>query len=50
MEQQIEHDFQQQIENVRYYDPFRSAKIISIKNQNSEDLDALEALKKREKI
>ena len=49
LEQQIAHDFQQQIANARHDDPFRSAKINSIKNQISEDLDALEALKKREK-
>ena len=50
LEQQTEHGFQQQIANVRHDDPFSSAKINSLKNQNSEDLDALEAFKKREKI
>ena len=34
LEQQIEHDFQQQIANVRHDDPFRSAKTSSIKNQS----------------
>ena len=46
LEQQIEHNFQQQIGNVRYDHPFRSAKINLIKKQNSGDLDALEALNK----
>ena len=35
LEQQIEHDFQQQIANVRQDDALRIAKIYSIKNQNS---------------
>ena len=43
LEQQIEHDFQQHVANVRHDDPLRSAKINSIKSQNTEDLDALEA-------
>ena len=45
--QQTEQDFQQQIPNVKYDEPFRSAKINSIKNHNREDLDALDCLKKR---
>ena len=49
LEQQTVHDFHQQIANVRHSDPFGSAKINSIKNQNSEDLDALEAFKKKKK-
>ena len=47
LEQQTEHDFQLQIANVKCDDPFRSAKMNSIKNQNSEGLDALIALKER---
>ena len=35
LEQQIEHDFQKQIANVRQDDALRIAKIYSIKNQNS---------------
>ena len=35
---------------MRHDDPFRSSKINSIKNQNNKNLDALEALKKKEKI
>ena len=35
LEQQIEHDFQQQIANVRQDDALRIAKIYSMKNQNS---------------
>ena len=35
LEQQIEHDFQQQIANVRQDDALRIEKIYSIKNQNS---------------
>ena len=49
LEQQIKHDFQQEIANVRYYDLRRSPKINWIKNQNSEDLDALEASRKEKK-
>ena len=50
LEQQIEHNFQQRIANVKHDNPFRSVKINLIKNQHREDLDALKALKKREKI
>ena len=50
LEQQIEQDFQQQIAGVKHDDPFKSARINSTKNQNREDLDALECLKEREKI
>ena len=49
LEQQIEQDFQQQIANVKHGDPFRSARINSIKYQNKEDLDALDCLKNKEK-
>ena len=47
LEQQTEHDFQLQIANVKCDDPFRSAKMNSIKNQNSKGLHALIALKER---
>ena len=50
LEQQIEQDFQQQIVNIKHDNPLRSAKISSIKNQNKEDLDALDCFKTREKI
>ena len=50
LEQQIEQNFQQQIANVKHDKPFRSVKINLITNQHREDLDALKALKKREKI
>ena len=50
LEQQIEQDFQQQIVNIKHDNPLRSAKISSIKNQNKEDLDALDCFKMREKI
>ena len=50
LEQQIEQDFQQQIVNIKHDNPLRSAKISSIKNQNKEDLDALDYFKTREKI
>ena len=43
-EQEIEQNFQQQIADVKHDDPFRSAKINSIKERNREDLDALESL------
>ena len=46
LEQQIE---QQQITNVTHDNLFRSAKINSIKTQNSEDLDTLKTLKKKRK-
>ena len=49
LEQEIEQNFQQQIANVKHDDPFRSAKTISIKNHNKEDLDKLESLKKNER-
>ena len=49
LEQQIEQDFQQQIVNIKHDNPLRSAKISS-KNQNKEDLDALDCFKTREKI
>ena len=49
LQQHIEHDFQQQIANLKHDKLFRSAKINSMKNQNSEDLDPLIALKKKEK-
>ena len=49
LEQQIEQDFQQQVANVKHGDPFRSARIKSIKNQNKEDVDALDCLKNKEK-
>ena len=48
-EQKIEQNFQQQIANVKRDNPFRSAKINSIKNHSKEDLDALECLKKMKK-
>ena len=48
-EQEIEQNFQQQIADVKHDDPFRSAKINSIKERNREDLDALESLKKNER-
>ena len=50
LEQQIEQDFQQQIVNIKHDNPLRSAKISSTKNQNKEDLDALDCFKTREKI
>ena len=51
LEQQTEQDFQQQIVNIKHDNPpLRSAKISSIKNQNKEDLDALDCFKTREKI
>ena len=49
LEQQIEHNFQQRIANVKHDNPFRSVKINLIKNQHREDLDALKALKKEKK-
>ena len=49
LEQEIEQNFQQQIANVKHDDPFRSAKTISIKNHNKDDLDKLESLKKKER-
>ena len=49
LQQQIEQDFQQQVANVKHGDPFRSARINSIKNQNKEDVDALDCLKNKEK-
>ena len=36
LEQEIEQNFQQQIANVNHDNPFRSAKINSIKNHNNE--------------
>ena len=47
LEQEIEQIFQQQIANVKRDDPFRFAKINSIKNHNREDLDPFESLKKK---
>ena len=49
LEQQIEHNFQQQIANVKHGNPFRSVKINLIKNQHGEDLNAVKALKKKRK-
>ena len=48
LQQQIEQDFQKQFANVKHDDPFRSARINSIKNENKEDLDALNSLKNKE--
>ena len=47
LEKQIEQNFQQQIANVKYDDPFRSAQITSINNQVERDI--LECLKNKEK-
>ena len=49
LEQEIEQIFQQQIANVKRDDPFRFAKINSIKNHNREDLDPFESLEKEKK-
>ena len=46
LEKQIEQNFQQQIANVRHDDPFRSARIMSIKNHVKDERDVLECLKK----
>ena len=46
LEQEVEPNFQRQIPNVIYDDPFRSSKINPIKNDNKEDIDVLESLKK----
>ena len=47
LEKQIEQNFQQQIANVKYDDPFRSVQITSINNQVERDI--LECLKNKEK-
>ena len=47
LELQIGQDFQQQITNIKHDDPFRSARINSVKNSNREDLDALDCFKKK---
>ena len=46
LEQEVEPNFQRQIPNVIYDDPFRSPKINPIKNDNKKDIDVLESLKK----
>ena len=48
-QRQIEQNFQQQIANVRYDDPFRSSRITSIKNHVKYERNALECLKRKEK-
>ena len=50
LEQQIEQDFQQQIAHVKHDHPFGSARKNLIKNQNKEDVDALNCLKNKEKM
>ena len=47
-EEQVEQDFQQQVANVKHDNPFRSARINLIKNQNKEVLNALDCLKNKE--
>ena len=37
LEKQVEQDFQQQMANIRLDDPFKAARIASIKNKNKED-------------
>ena len=49
LEKQIEQNFQQQIANVRHDDPFRSARIMSIKNHVKDERDVFECLKIRKK-
>ena len=46
LEQEVEPNFQRQIPNVIYDDPFRSPKINPIKNDNKKDIHVLESLKK----
>ena len=48
-EQEIEHNFQQQFFQVKHDNPFRNARITALESQNREDLDALGALKKKER-
>ena len=48
LERQIGQDFQQQIPNVRHADPFRPARLTSIKSQVQEKRYALEYLKNKD--
>ena len=48
LERQIEQDFQQQFPNVRHVDPFRPARLTSIKSQVQEKHYALEYLKNKD--
>ena len=49
LEQETEQIFQQHLVEVKYDDPFRNARIAAIENQNKEESDGLEALKKKER-
>ena len=49
LEQEIEQTFQQQLAQVKRDDPIRNARITALENQNREELDALEALQKKER-
>ena len=49
LEQEVEQTSQQRLTTVKYDDPFRNARMTAIENQNEEECDALEALKKKER-
>ena len=49
LEQEIEHSFQRHLAQVKHNDPFRNARITALESQNREDLDVLEALKKKDR-
>lgn len=49
LEQEIEHIFQRHLAQVKHNDPFRNARITALESQNREDLDVLEALKKKDR-
>ena len=49
LEQEIEHNFQRHLAQVKHNDPFRNASITALESQNREDLDVHEALKKKDR-
>ena len=49
LEQEIEQTLQKHLAKVKYKDRFRNARIAATENQNNEECDALEALKKKER-
>ena len=48
LERQVEQDFQQQMANIRPDDPFKAARIASIKNKNKEERAVIDCLKQKE--